>query len=166
MPKGGKKSMFERAPEKNKAAVEGLLGEARTEKNEWLKKPVEWQKANQFVPVSGVMVCRITSSPSNEWFSVTIGERKIQVTSRDGGILNMLQQLCKPLRGSHESADMWPVVAITVPAAHSSIRTGEVLGVLDAAYVKSFKEVGFKVPTGSAEDDLFDREEEINVEGL
>lgn len=147
-----------RAEENNDKAIRELLADAEAAKNEWLKKPEEWRKANPFIPDPLLAVVRITAWPSTEWFTiVSPSGQTVQVRGLDKGVSHTVSQLCKQCKQTQAGSDTWPMVIVSLPEPHASSQTGEILALLDPDEVSQFADFGFKVTGGTAGDDLFDR---------
>lgn len=164
----------ERLGDKNEQAIGELLEAAEAAKNEWDAKPLEWRKANPFIPDPSLAIGRITASQGAGGFTVQFPQKEELVQIRvmgNAALADKAAQLSKTVKLA--GADQWPVAICFMPAASSHVKTGELLALLEGSHVTQFGKLGFKVPTNDGLDDLFDRsaaggggEEEVNFNDL
>lgn len=171
-----------RLDDKNEQAIGELLDAAEAEKNEWLKKPVEWRKANPFIPDPSLAIGRITASQGAGGFSILFPQKEEPVQVRvlgNAALADKIAQVFKTVKLA--GADQWPMAICYMPAASSHVKTGELLALLEGSHAAHFGKLGFKVPSsGDGLDDVFEfsaagggecsaaggGEDEVNVDDL
>lgn len=144
-----KSGQRERSEENNRKAIKKLMDAAEAAKSDTLLE-----------------IRRVTAWPSSDWFTVVPSHgRPTQVRGLDMGIAHLVSQKCKQCKQTQAGSDTWPMVMVSLPDPSTTSKTGEIIALLEPEDISQFAKMGFKVPGGSTEEDIFEHEE-VNIDDI